>query len=167
MTLLNFYLWNQADGTDSIAHSIIILWLVSVTHQSNVVKLFICALITGFSGNILPVLQLREPILPLSRGHLLVLQQMHSQHSYDPEFSQSAVHLLTRLHLMFKVFVGFKVCSMLYYLDVCKSIWHVCWWCFIDLFLLPIDDGCGVFHAYQTVISQLKKNYHFLLRVMF
>lgn len=119
MTLLNFYLWNQAEGTDSIAHSIIIFWLVSVTHQSDVVKLFVCALTTGFCCNILPVLELREPILRLSWGHLLVLQEMHSQHSYDHEFSQSAVHLLTRLHLMFKVFVGFKVCSVLYYLDVC------------------------------------------------
>lgn len=30
--------------------------------------------------------------------------------------------------------------------------------------LLPVDDGCGVFHAYQTVISQLRENYHFMLR---
>lgn len=37
----------------------------------------------------------------------------------------------------------------------------------VSICLQPVDDGCGVFHAYQTVISQLRENYHFLLRVTF
>lgn len=54
--------------------------------------------------------------------------------SWILSISSMKLHLLTRLHLMFKVFIGFKLCCVLYYLDLCESIWHVCWWCFIDLF---------------------------------
>lgn len=58
-------------------------------------------------------------------------------------------------------------------LGVCFIIWMCVSWCALSaggavlICLQPVDDGCGVFHAYQTVISQLRENYHFLLCVTF
>lgn len=64
-----------------------------------------------------------------------------------------------RAYLIIKYAVRFISLIVLYLLCVLVILyWSV---------LLPVDNGCGVFHAYQTVITQPKNNYHFLLHVMF